>query len=299
MTNINPNKLVRNFEVNTSTLGELRLYWDAPRDLTDGEEVIVARRKDAFPVEIRNRNFEDRYTDVAQVEIFRGSPIYCSHLIPNGNNTLLVAGDNTFSPIMSELERDNKYTGRLIRDSRSQVFRITGNDADEIYYESISKNSSNQVVPVEGAFVILADFTKDRRELQTLSLLNNSNTITIVTNSFSLGDVVTLNNTVNLNYGSDWSAGGTAEETAKNLVEAMERSGVKYVYRRVGSTILLEKGQESVLSITSSNANAEVVTYGAARGLVFIDTELRTNELVNLVLQDGDANFNHIQSNTT
>jgi len=149
MTQINKNKLVRNLEVNTSTVGELRLYYDAPRNLVDGEEIVVARRKDAFPVEIRNRNFEDRYTDVAQVEVFRGSPIYCSHLIPNGENTLLVAGDNTYSPVMSELARDNKYTGRLIRDERSQVFRITGNNENEIYYESISTNDSNMVLPVE------------------------------------------------------------------------------------------------------------------------------------------------------
>src|SRR5690554_7516391 len=112
MAQIQPNKLARNFEVNTSVEGELRLYWDSPRELTDGEEIVVARRKDAFPVEIRNRNFEDRYTDVAQVEVFRGSPIYCSHLIPNGNGVLLVAGDNSFSPAMPGLERDNKYTGR-------------------------------------------------------------------------------------------------------------------------------------------------------------------------------------------
>jgi len=125
---IHPNKLVRDFEVNTSVVGELRLYWDSPRALSEGEELVVVRRKDAFPVEIRNRNFEDRYTDVAQVEVFRGSPIHASRLIPNGPNTLLVAGDNSFSPAMSELERDNKYTVILIRDSHSQVFRITGNN---------------------------------------------------------------------------------------------------------------------------------------------------------------------------
>lgn len=298
MAQINTDKIVRNFEVQTSTEGELRLYWDSPRDLTDSEEILIARRKDAFPVEVRNRNFEDRYTDVSQVEVFRGSPIYCSHLIPNGNSQLLVAGDNTFSPAMPELERDNKYTGRLIRDSLSQVFRITSNDEDEITYESVSTNPDNQVEPVEGAFVILTDFTKDRRELQTLNLLDNSNTVTISINSFTAGDIVSLNNTVDLVYGIDWVAGATSEETAQNLLAAMSTSGIKYIYRVVGSTILVQRGEESALSVTSTNPNAEVVTYGAASGLIFISTELKQNELRNLVIQDGDLNFSHVESNT-
>lgn len=298
MTQINKDKLVRNLEVNTSTVGELRLYYDAPRDLSDSEEIVVARRKDAFPVEIRNRNFEDRYTDVAQVEVFRGSPIYCSHLIPNGNNTLLVAGDNTFSPVMSELARDNKYTGRLIRDQRSQVFRITGNNENEIYYESISTNDSNVVLPVEGAFVILADFTKTRRPLQTLELRQNSNTITIVSNSFTVGDTITLNNTVDLVFGTDWVTGATLDETAQNLLNAMVSSGIRYKYRRVGKTLLIERNVETVLSVTSSSPNAELITYGAAKGLIFVDSQIQNNELRNLVVQDGDVNLSHVHSNT-
>lgn len=296
---INPSKLVTDFQVETSVQGELRLYWDSPRELTNSEEIVVARRKDAFPVELRNRNFEDRYTDVTQVEVFRGSPIYCSRLIPNGAGTLLVADDNTFNPSMTELARDNKYTGRLIRDERSQVFRITGNTEDEIYYESVSQNEDDvNVTPVEGAFVILADFAKERRELQTLTPLENSNTVTITTNTFSNGDIVTLNNTVDLVYGTDWSAGATTVETAQNLRAAMVNSGVKYTYRIIGSTILVSRGTESVLSVSSTNSNAEVVNYGAAKGLVFIDRELNQNELRNLVLQDGDLNFSHIESNT-
>ena len=296
---INANKLVRNFEVNTSVVGELRLYWDSPRDLADGEELVVVRRKDAFPVEIRNRNFEDRYTDVAQVEVFRGNPIYCSHLIPNGSGILLVADDNTFSPAMPELERDNKYTGRLIRDSLSQVFRITGNNESEIFYESISVNPNNQVTPVLGSFVILADFAKERREVQTLSLLEGSSTISIVNNSFIVGDIVNLNNTVDLVYGTDWSAGASPEETAQNLRAAMFNSGVRYIYIVVGETILVQTGAESALSVTSTNPNAEVITYGAARGKIFLNSELRDNEVRNLVLQDGNLNFSHIERNSS
>ena len=298
MSRINPDKLVRNFEVSTSVTGELRLYWDSPRNLTDSEEIIVARRKDAFPIEIRNRNFEDRYTDVAQVEVFKGSPIYASHLIPNGANTLLTAGDNTFTPAMSEFARDNKYTGRLIRDYRSQVFRITGNNETEIFYENVSTNPDNQAIPVAGPFVILADFAKDRRPVQTLELLENSNTISIITNTFSSGDIITLNNSVDLVFGTDWSAGPTAVDTTQNLLAAMKSSGIRYTYTRFGETILIQRGEESALSVSSTNANAEVVTYGAARGKIFTSSQFSLNALRNLVVQDGDLNFSHIKWNS-
>jgi hypothetical protein len=294
---INPNKLSKNFEVNTSIGSELRLYWNSPSDLSYGEESVITRRKDAFPVELRNRNFEDRYTDVTQVEVFRGSPIYCSHLIPNGNNTLIVSDDNSIIPSMPFLERDNKYTGRLIRDSLSQVFRITGNTNIEIFYESISVNLNNQVDPIEGSFVILADFTKSRRTVQTLSLLPNSNTLTVTINSFVLGDQITLNNAISLIYGTHWTAGASSEETASNIIHAMINSGVKYTYSQFGSTILLQRNSENTLSVVSTNINAKVITYGAALGNVFVNKTLNMNELRNLVLQDGDLNFNHIKSN--
>lgn len=295
---INPDKLVGNFEVNTSVEGELRLYWNAPKDLTEGGEVVVVRRKDAFPVELRNRNFEDRYTDVAQVEVFRGSPVYCSHLIPNGPGLLVLAGDNSYIPVMTELPRDNKYTGRLIRDSLSQVFRITGNTESEIYYESISSNPDNQVEPVEGAFVVLADFVKDSRPVQTLSLLSNSNTLTVVANSFSMGDTINLNNAVDLVYGIDWVAGATVEETATNICRAFVNTGVKYTCTTFGATILIQRNTESVLSVISSNPNALVVTYAAAAGKVFVNESLGMNEVRNLVMQDGDLQFSHVRSNS-
>lgn len=298
MAQINPNKLVRNLEVSTSVEGELRLYWDTPRELSYGEELVLTRRKDAFPVEIRNPNFEDRYTDVAQVEVFRGSPVYCSHLIPNGVNTLILAGDNSFDPAMSELERDNKYTGRLLRDSNSQVFRITGNTESEIYYENISKNESNQVLPVEGAFIILAEFTKTRVPTKTMELLADSNTISILVNSFVGGDTITLNNDVDLVYGVDWSAGATTSETASNLINALRASGINYTYSLYGNTILVEKNTETTLSIVSTNVNAEVIEYGAARGKIFVNESVSQNQLRYLIIQDGDVNLNHIKSNS-
>jgi hypothetical protein len=199
---------------------------------------------------------------------------------------------------MSELERDNKYSGRLIRDELSQVFRITSNNENEIFYESISTNPDNQVTPVEGAFVILADFAKDRRAVQTLSLLDNSNTLSIITNSFLIGDTVILNNVVTLTYGVDWIAGVTADETAGNLRAAMAASGVKYLYTQFGNTILIERGTELVLSVRSSNPNAEVLDYGAANGKLFVNPCLSINEIRNLVIQDGDLNFSHVKSNS-
>lgn len=298
MANLNPEKLVKNLEVRTSVEGELRLYWDLPVDLVDGEEIVVTRRKDAFPVEIKNSNFEDRYTDVAQVEVFRGSPIHMSHLIPNGEGVLQVAGDNTFTPAMTELERDNKYTGRLIRDINSQVFRITGNTEDEIYYESISSNPDNQAIPVEGAFVILADFKDTVSTVNTIPLLENAQTITVVTNTFTVGDIITINNNVDLTYGTEWVAGATPEETALNIKQAIDATDINYVTTVYRDTVLVERGSETTLSLSSTNPNAEVIDYGVARGKIFIsEGTLTKNQIRYLVLQDGDLNRSHIQYN--
>jgi len=99
-------------------------------------------------------------------------------------------------------------------------------------------------------------------------------------------------------FGTDWSAGATAEETAQNLRNAMAASGIKYDYSVQESTILIQRSEETVLSVSSTNSNAEVVTYGAARGLIFTNAQLKTNELTNLVVQDGDLNFSHIKSNS-
>lgn len=298
MARINPDKLVTNFTVRSSKFGQLEAFWNIPKSFVDGEEIVVVRRKDAFPVEIRNRNYEDRYTDVSQVEVFRGAPIYCSHLIVN-DNTLLVAGDNSFSPSsVTEFERDSKLSGRLIRDSRGQVFRITSNTGDTLYFENISTNQNNQATPEEGAFVVLADFAKDEREMQTVPLLSNAVTIQVVSNSFILGDKITINNTVELAYGTEWTSGATVEETAKNILAAIVSSGVLYSVEAYGNVLLIEKQQVNTLAVESNTLSAVVTPYAAASGILFVQEDtFSINEVRYLVLQDGDSQVYFVKSN--
>ncbi len=298
MARINPDKLVTNFRARSSKFGQLEAFWNIPTAFVDGEEIVVARRKDAFPVEIRNRNYEDRYTDVVQVEVFRGAPIYCSHLLVN-ENTLVVAGDNTFSPAnVSEFERDSKLSGRLIRDSRGQVFRIVTNTNDTIVFESTSSNPINQATPAEGPFVILADFPKEARALQTLSTIANSNTIRVVSNSFMVGDKITINNTVDLNYGTEWTSGATVEETARNIAAAIVASGVLYTAEAYGHTVLVERNTEPTLAVVSNTMSLVVRNYGASEGLIFISNNtLSPNSIRHLSIQDGNAQPHFVRAN--
>jgi hypothetical protein len=299
MARINPDKLVRNFTVRSSVVGQLEAFWDIPVSFVDGEEIVVCRRKDAFPVEIRNRNYEDRYTDVAQVEVFRGAPIYCSNLLAD-RMELSVAQDNIFSPSnITEFERDSKLIGRLIRDSRGQVFRISNNTQTTITIENISTNPLRQAEPFSGEFVILAEYAKQARPAQNLELLMDAYTLSIVDNTFILGDTITINNSVLLEFGTEWSAGATREETARNIARAIRSSGVQYSVEVYGNVLLIEKSVENTLSVVSNSVSAVARNYAAAEGLVFISPNtLRTNEVRYLSLQDGDAQYHLIQSNS-
>lgn len=299
MARINPDKLVRNFTVRSSKVGQLEAFWDIPVSFVDGEEIIVARRKDAFPVEIRNRNFEDRYTDVVQVEVFKGRPIYCSNLLVN-EQVLTVAPDNTFSPQdVTEFERDSSLAGRLIRDSRGQVFRITNNTANSLTIENISTNPLKQAEPFSGEFVILADYPKQARAAQVVELLKDAYTVRVASNTFSVGDAIILNNTVQLDFGVHWSAGATAEETARNIVAAITASGVQYLAQAYEDTLLVEKSLENTLALSTNAPSLTVRTYAAAEGMIFVAANtFSTNETRYLSLQDGDAQFNLIQSNS-
>lgn len=298
MARINPDKLVRNFKVRSSKFGQLEVFWDIPTSFVDGEEIVVARRKDAFPVEIRNRNYEDRYTDVAQVEVFKGAPIFCSHLLVN-QNELIVAGDNSFTPAQSGgLEIDSKLVGRLIRDSSGQVFRITDNTATTITVQNISTNPAQQVQAVEGGFVILADYPSAARAQQTIPLLTNANTLKVVSNSFLASDKITINNTVDLTFGVEWSAGASAAETALNIRNAIISSGVLYAPEVYDDTILIERNTETTLVVTSNTLSLSVTPYAAAQGMAFIASNtLSTNEVRYLAVQDGDASTHLIKSN--
>lgn len=299
MARINPDKLARNFIVNSSKFGQLEAHWDIPVAFEDGEEIVVCRRKDAFPVEIRNRNFEDRYTDVAQVEVFRGSPLYCSHLVVS-DFTLIIAMDNSFTPSsVTEFQRDSKLIGRLIRDSIGQVFRITANTETELTVENIATNPNKQVQPVEGAFIMLADYTKVSTTTRTIKLLADSLTIKVASNSFLAGDKITINNVTDLTYGVEWSAGATTDETARNIREAIIASGILYGVEVYGDALLVEKKTELTLATTSNTLSLVVRNYAVAEGLIFVDTNLFTdNEIRYLAIQDADANNYIVKSNS-
>jgi hypothetical protein len=190
VTQVNPNKLIRNFKAESGNPQEIRLNWEAPIDMGAGEEVIIARRKDAFPVELRNTNYEDRYTDVAQIELFRGFTIYCSHL-QVVDNRLLIASGNTFYPsTVSEFDTTNKYTGRLVRDCSGNVFRIIDNTETELIVESLISRPDLVVSPAEGEFVILADFKNAISEQRTVNLLSDANCIRVDSNTFNVGDKI-------------------------------------------------------------------------------------------------------------
>lgn len=297
MARINPDKLVRNFRVQSSKVGQLEAFWDMPVSFVDGEEIVVCRRRDAFPVEIRNRNFEDRYTDVVQVEVFRGAPIHCSNLLVN-QMELEIAQDNVFTPTITEFERDSKLIGRLVRDSRGQVFRIKNNTQTTITLENISTNPLRQAEPFPGEFIILADYAKIARAAQPLSILSNANTLSILTNTFNIGDVITINNTTLLEFGTHWTAGATREETARNIASAINASGVQYLVEVYGNVLLIERSVETTLQVGSNTVSALVIPYAAASGLVFIaPNQLSKNELRYLSLQDGNAQFHLIREN--
>lgn len=298
MARVNPLKLVRNFQSKSGKPEEIWLNWELPVELADNEEVVVVRRKDAFPVELKNPNYEDRYTDLAQVEVFRGRPIYASHLALSDANTLKIAGGNTFYPSsFTNFERDNKYTGRLIRDSLGQVFKITGNTEELIYYKNVASNENKKITPREGAFVILADFPESPRSQQSFELIDESYTLTVSTNSFSSGDKITLRNEVDLEFGTDWTSGSTKEETAENLKNAITESGVQYVVERYDNVLLIQKSIEDTLSVQSNTGNIEIVTYAVSGNKLFVPNSTFTkNEIRDLVLQNG-ANTYFIRSN--
>lgn len=299
MARINPDKLVTNFSVRSSKFGQLEAFWSLPVSFVDGEEIVVARRKDAFPVEIRNRNYEDRYTDVAQVEVFRGAPIYCSHLLVS-ENQLLVAGDNSFYPAtITEFERDSKLIGRLIRDSKGQVFRITSHTADILTVENIATNPLKQAQAVEGEFVVLADYPKTATSLMNVDLLPDVFTLSVVSNSFSVGDTITINNTKVLTYNVEWTAGATVQDTAKNIQAAILASGVLYNVEVYDNVLLIEKNTEITLAVSSTAANIQVVDYAAAAGKIFVQSSaFSLNQLRHLAIQDGDGANYLVKSNS-
>jgi hypothetical protein len=288
VTQVNPNKLIRNFTAKSGNPEEIKLNWEMPVDFKTGEEIIITRRKDAFPVELRNPNYEDRYTDVAQVELFRGFTIYCSHL-QRVDNKLILANDNSFYPnFVTEFDVNNKYVGRLIRDSQGNVFRITDNTETELTIENLVTREDLIVDPVEGEFVILAEFKNTIFPQEQISLLSDANCLRVDINSFVAGDKVTINNTIDIEYLTDWNLGATAEETASNIQQAIIASGIGYSVEVYGNTLLIEIGTEETLAVSANTPNILVNNYAVSGSKLFIKQGLYSkNKLRDQVLSFG------------
>lgn len=292
MAKLNPDKLITNLKINTRLEDELNVSYDLPVDFQEGEEIVIVRRKDSFPVELKNPSYEDRYTDVTQVEVFRGSPIYCSHMTV-GNGKLTPSGSNSFQPsYVTEFPTDNKLTGRLIRDSLGQVFRITDNSETEISYVNVSQNDENQVDPLEGEFVILADFSASNSETRIIELLQDSLTLTVTSNSFLAGEKITVNNTTELVYNVDWTSGATTLETANNIQKAILATGIGYTVELYDSVLLIEKADEEILSISTDAPSLTINDYSVSGNKIFVPENTFTkNELTNLVVQFGVSTY--------
>jgi len=293
VASVNPSKLVRDFTSRSGNPRETWLNWTLPVELEDNEEVVVVRRKDAFPVELKNPNYEDRYTDLAQVEVFRGRPIYVSHLAPASADSLTLVSGASFSPSsFTGFERDNKYKGRLLRDSLGQVFKITSNTEDTLFYENIATNEDKQIVPREGAFVILADFPTQARSQETFELLPDSYTLRVENNSFSAGDKVTIRNDVELEFGTEWTAGVDEIETARNIRTAINDSGVQYLVTQFDNVLLIEKSVEDTLNVEVNTVSLGVLNYAASGDKFFVaDGTFSKNELRDLVIQNGGNTY--------
>lgn len=144
-----PPVLVRNFIALTSIPGTINLNWKRPLKYDTSMEIIIVRRKDAFPMELFNDDplFAAQvdvsgFTDPPQVELFRGRTIRGS----NGTGSL-----NTFTDLSSIFPISPSLAGRILRDSQSHNFRILSNTSTVLTLESGT--------PSDGQYVVLVDFS--------------------------------------------------------------------------------------------------------------------------------------------
>jgi len=137
----------REFEARTSNPNEISLTWKKPVAYNTSLEIVVVRRKDAFPMELFNDDLlflakqnVSGFTDPAQVEIFRG------RLIRGVNG---VGAPNLFTDALATFPTGPSLKGRILRDSQSHNFRIISNTATTITVEG---------TPFSGQYAILVDF---------------------------------------------------------------------------------------------------------------------------------------------
>lgn len=139
-------RLVREFQARNSGPNEISLTWKKPANYDTSMELVVVRRKDAFPMELYNDDplFASKvtvsgFTDPVQVEIFRGRLI-------RGSGT---GSENKLTDALQDFTLQPNINGRILRDSRSHNFRILGHTATELIVDG---------TPASGQYVILVDF---------------------------------------------------------------------------------------------------------------------------------------------
>jgi hypothetical protein len=153
--------LVKEFTAKSSNPNEITLMFKKPEDFSSDSEIIICRRKDSFPLELYNNDptFTSKintsgFTDLVQVEVYRAREVI--GITGVGSNGKLVDNAGAFPT-------NPPLTGRILRDSTSHNFRITGNTSTEIYVVGI---------PASGQYVVLPDFPNSNGPMITGTISN-------------------------------------------------------------------------------------------------------------------------------
>ena len=167
--------LAKNFVASTSDPGKVALNWDLSLDFNDTtDELILTRTITHYPMELFNSSFPNRATDSRPVEIFRGKSIAGTN-----TGTISVLG-NVLTDTSAAFPTIPSLKGRLLRDSSSQVFRISSNTAT-----SVTLNAP----PTNGKYVILPDFSNISRAQENYEV-----DIRTTTGAGFIKDLVTIQN---------------------------------------------------------------------------------------------------------
>jgi len=142
--------LVRDFCSQTGKANTITLNWRAPVGLnTTDKEIIVTKTTTHYPVELYNTSFPTKATDSRPIEIYRGKTIA-------GIDTGTISvSSNTITDTAASFPN---LKGRLVRDSLSQVFRISSNTTTSFTIEPII-----DVTFTNGKYIILPDFSTTTR----------------------------------------------------------------------------------------------------------------------------------------
>jgi hypothetical protein len=141
--------LAREFKASSLLPNQVGLNWRAPIDFNNTvDELIVTKTITHFPMELFNASFPNRATDVRPMEIFRGKSI-----VGTNTGTISVLG-NVITDTAASFPLSPSLSGRLVRDSSSEVHRILSNTATTLTLET---------TPVNGKYAVLPDFVSESR----------------------------------------------------------------------------------------------------------------------------------------